>query len=1561
MSHSHPAGLLAAYNSLTDKHLTGYFNNTRIRRHLLRSGLITRSGRILSEKEYKLNIMKRDHQKYIRECLAQAIFHKVLDMERYHQLEIKKKLETLAKKERIQRFKGEPTRWSIENNMAILSPHPPVGPKTNRGHSVLVDEGHSSPITPTSPRPYTAPGNMQPPIRLKPLPSNPAVGTVPKITSGSRLKTSLLENEAPFPIGGKKAVMKFKNSMDNSQAMNRYQLPNINNYMMPIPPPPPPPSGRIARENRLESWRRRRFRPTTAPNGLDPLFTRDSRKIHKTPPHSNAAITMIYLGKTVHLSHDHPDFRDEIKVYQQHCGGENLCVYKGKLLEKETFQFISKRHHGFPFSLTFFLNGMQVNRLSSCCEYKHRKGSRLGGKRGYFGFVCVERSSPCYKCIIAMGLDKNPTSPKPRKEKSIEKREELKKGEGKLRKDRGCMIPRRSEIEGNKTASVIFSAQEEKTGIVEVRTAVEEMELKGKPEQDVWEDAQENIFKYEYEEDFEVDEEKQDEKPNEEGQADDQMNGMSKSPSDDEKDHLAPEKESETLSREAADADDNVKDEGDGCSDSELEEHKQDIKTVSSSSSRSQPCSICSDDESAVEDREAHAGNSPNRSTRSSSSQESSENDEPGRSHLPTEDYLEVEIEDQEIITADVETKPLPIEECLENVLEEEMEEGTQVIAEGLSEKPRERVSTEEKEKDKSKLWEGNTAKVKDKEAGPHRVEQDVGQTVAEAVEPGGHRHYDTESGVSSVDEEKHSRKPEIDKGAAPHGNFRLEERATLSSDAESKQGPSEVYTLENKEAVEEDALPQHGNADTAEEKGDAAQWGRAGVNGVPLGEGKPTAELPALVGQFREEREIPQGTVSGAEAEAEGDQRLDKEELSLRGKEATRASGRLNEGEAPEEPAMLPTVQETEKAAAEEEWGSEKAVLVSEAAALDSEWIQEATALRETATPEKREAEEGEAVSAAGSEKPEVVSSEERASTELQDLGAMGDAAPEREGGSEEAVLGGEEPAEERKAAVGPGTPPWSSSTSEKAEAARMGLWEDSLEELCKEDAEREEAGAEAESNKEDGKKEMFPEELGVARGRTKAERPGSPLEETESEREEVTSANAQQGEDILEEEQKVKGEEQETMKEVRPEEETQVSQNEMECDAEGEAPMGASELTEDTGPQGGDSRRERQGAMFEAASGHEESRENPTALRKEEGGERLREARDPEHKGRAELLPRENRAPLWLDQGLGLEGEGVLGAPGTELAGTGQAPEAMITATGEARGRAAKDQDGLAGREGRDEEGPLQGEQGAGVTAMTEEDVSEEDSMMAEKLSEETMGEDPEEEADEECARVKGVRRKGDPDGEGSLPGGAVVADEALHQGEGAAAAASEKREVLADLKAAEGKTEANKASSLSDVAGKETWHQVEELLGKPAAAEKVVAEERALSGEAAPAVEEVTGTRAPEAEVGAAREPSVLGGKAAGLGQHPAGGGAEPMQWAESVGQEAGPGCCADHGQALGAAGEFSPGVSGGTESEPRAESPQGMHTLPVKPDYTESQERQERTVQRERENLPTQMSP
>ncbi|NWS99554.1 ERIC3 protein, partial [Mionectes macconnelli] len=142
---------LSTYNSLTDKHLVGYFSNARIRQHLQRSGLISRSGRIIPEKEYRLNAMRRDHQRYVQECLARAIFHKVLDMERHHQLEIKRKLEYSAKRERVQKIKylvpqrhiflflqEEQFRRSVEDAIPVHSPHPPLGPRNHSGLHPLV-------------------------------------------------------------------------------------------------------------------------------------------------------------------------------------------------------------------------------------------------------------------------------------------------------------------------------------------------------------------------------------------------------------------------------------------------------------------------------------------------------------------------------------------------------------------------------------------------------------------------------------------------------------------------------------------------------------------------------------------------------------------------------------------------------------------------------------------------------------------------------------------------------------------------------------------------------------------------------------------------------------------------------------------------------------------------------------------------------------------------------------------------------------------------------------------------------------------------------------------------------------------------------------------------------------------------------------------------------------------------------------------------------------------------------------------------------------------------------
>ncbi|XP_051759139.1 glutamate-rich protein 3 isoform X2 [Ctenopharyngodon idella] len=408
MSHLNP-GLLSAYNSLTDKHLTGYFNNVRIRRHLQKVGLITRSGRIVPDKEYRHKLIQRAHQRHVRECLAQAIFHKVLDMERLHQTEIKRKLEEFARRERIHKMKAERSKRYEDEPVLMLSPRPPTGPKISHArHSGPEGEHSESTESPSSSRPNTAPGKMQRPVRLKPLNSNSATASLKRTSPRHRPpeRDSSNDTDQPLSYTLDRDAMRHLTMTDCSSTVSPYRLPVINNYVTPVPPLTKKKERGLRANGTL---RGRKLRPTTAPTAAT-----EPSSLQRTSAQSKVTVSMVYFGKSVHLSHDLMDLRDEVKVFQQHCGGENLCVYKGKLSEGEVFQFVSRRHQGFPFSLTFFLNGLQVDRLSSCCEFKHRKGARLGGRHGHFGFCGVEGASPCYKCIIAMGLDKKPTPPQKR-------------------------------------------------------------------------------------------------------------------------------------------------------------------------------------------------------------------------------------------------------------------------------------------------------------------------------------------------------------------------------------------------------------------------------------------------------------------------------------------------------------------------------------------------------------------------------------------------------------------------------------------------------------------------------------------------------------------------------------------------------------------------------------------------------------------------------------------------------------------------------------------------------------------------------------------------------------------------------------------------------------------------------------------------------------------------------------------------------------------------------------------------------------------------------------------
>ncbi|XP_029139424.1 glutamate-rich protein 3 [Protobothrops mucrosquamatus] len=571
MNHPH-FGYLANYNSLTDKHLTGYFSNTRIRRHLRRSGLISRSGRIISDKEYRLNAMKKDHQKYIRECLAQAIFHKALDMERHHQGDIKRKLESSARRERIQRTKEEgngrpqiyPRKLHRLQSPGVITDSKEAKNKTKANLLIFEGSGPSS-HTITYPRPSTAPGNIQQPLRLQPLYGNVVTEGSSKTGLSSRPKFLTVDKEYHFASEGDKGILRPVHSMDYSVEVSPYRLPIINNYMIPIPQPPRSDKTIIPMK---PGGRGRRFRPTTSSNGLEQLLMKDTGKFCKPQIQSNAYVTMVYLGKTVHLSYDLLDYREEIKIYQQHCGGENLCVYRGKLLEGETFQFISRRHHGFPFSLTFYLNGIQVDRLSSCCEYKHRKGTRLGGKHGYFGFINVERSSPCYRCIISLGLDKKPTPPKKKTLEESAKLEDWKKEEvtHKLKEEKKVLPPHFP------SASAVKKRAAERAEEKQLETK------KREKERDEFEDTKKTAAYEAYEEDFEADEEKsvgKVEKVEKEARADDQMSEKGKPLSEGETDRSDDERKKKVSSQKSSRTSDSERDESEGYTESYTEEEER--------------------------------------------------------------------------------------------------------------------------------------------------------------------------------------------------------------------------------------------------------------------------------------------------------------------------------------------------------------------------------------------------------------------------------------------------------------------------------------------------------------------------------------------------------------------------------------------------------------------------------------------------------------------------------------------------------------------------------------------------------------------------------------------------------------------------------------------------------------------------------------------------------------------------------------------------------------------------------------------------------------------------
>lgn len=398
MSHVDP-GPLATYESLSDPHLSGYFNNTRMRHHLKRMGLITRRGEIVSEKVFRLNNARKEHQRHIRDVLSQAIVHKALDMERHRQMHIKRQLEEIAKIERVRRVRAERALRGDEDILPLLSPRAKQHKKKNSKKEkvpILQTVADSEEYEQRPPQSVGYPA----------MPAGP-----PYNTRADRIEMQYppveVDNQHLYGLD-RDALRSFTlnlSQFDLGSGVSPYSMPREE-----VKPPKRKPKRRPATSSGVPT--RPRIRPASNARSLK-LHRREPPMMHRAQVHTLTRVTFKYLGQMVHLDHEEEDPRDEVMVMQQHCGGENIRIFKGMVMKGDKFVVISRRHRTFPFSLTFYLNGVQVERLSTCCEYKHKTGHKLGAKSSHFGIIKIDGYQPCFKCLISQGKLKTRPDPTP--------------------------------------------------------------------------------------------------------------------------------------------------------------------------------------------------------------------------------------------------------------------------------------------------------------------------------------------------------------------------------------------------------------------------------------------------------------------------------------------------------------------------------------------------------------------------------------------------------------------------------------------------------------------------------------------------------------------------------------------------------------------------------------------------------------------------------------------------------------------------------------------------------------------------------------------------------------------------------------------------------------------------------------------------------------------------------------------------------------------------------------------------------------------------------------------
>jgi len=359
------SSVLSGYNPLTDPHLASHYSNRRRRKQLKSAGLIRKNGEIISDRDWLMKNQNKEARTHMKDLLAQAVVHKALEIERGRQVDIRNQLEMMAKKERVRRIRAERSKTDLAMKpIKVVSGAP-------RGRSASLQRGSGESVT------SGRSTNEQTHVQKK---------REQKVHQLDYQTLKMIKKEVDRNRAFQPSSSPFQNGADlKPKKLARAQVSN----------------GAAASVTMMGQ---------TKSSGVR-LHRPEPGMIVKVRQQSLCDMKYKYIGRPG-LGESAFLEPEDVVIEQQHCGGETIKVYHGLLQPGQRIEFTSRRHRGYPYSIVMYVNNIRIERISSCCEYKHTKGAKLG--TGTLQFLSVEGAAPCFKCNVRRGYLKEKPDPAPR-------------------------------------------------------------------------------------------------------------------------------------------------------------------------------------------------------------------------------------------------------------------------------------------------------------------------------------------------------------------------------------------------------------------------------------------------------------------------------------------------------------------------------------------------------------------------------------------------------------------------------------------------------------------------------------------------------------------------------------------------------------------------------------------------------------------------------------------------------------------------------------------------------------------------------------------------------------------------------------------------------------------------------------------------------------------------------------------------------------------------------------------------------------------------------------------